>query len=66
MSEDIDIHRAFTNINTLINRVNLKGLDDLARKAFLMPILLELEEKGFSAGKKEIKEETINYLRRQK
>jgi len=59
----MDIHLAFTNISTIIDGANLKNMDPLKRKAFLIPILTELQEKSFIAGKKAARIEEIKHLR---
>lgn len=61
----MDIHVAFTDINKIIDRANLKGMDNLKRQAFLIPILTELQEKSFVAGQKEARTETIKHLKNQ-
>jgi len=40
-------------------------MDSLKRQAFLIPILTELQEKSFTAGKKEARIETIKHLKNQ-
>jgi hypothetical protein len=63
--EKMDIHIAFTNISAIIDGANLKNMDTLKRKAFLIPILTELQENSFKAGKKEAAIETIKHLKNQ-
>ncbi len=64
MIEDINTHRAFTDISKIVERNSFKNLNNLSRREFLIPILLELQEKASSAGKKETKEEIINHIRK--
>lgn len=61
----MDIHVAFTDISKIIDGANLKGMDSLKRQAFLLPILTELQEKSFTAGKKEARIETIKHIKNQ-
>jgi len=65
MKETIDTHRAYTDINKIIDRIDFTNLNNLARREFLIPILLELQECGYLAGKKETEEKIINHIRRQ-
>jgi len=61
----IDIHNAFTDIVKIISRYDTRKMDNLKRKAFLEPILKELQQKSFTAGKKQANIEAIKYLRNQ-
>lgn len=60
---DQDIHNAFTDLNRIISRYDTRKMDNLKRKAFLEPILKELQQKSFTAGKKQANIEAIKYLK---
>jgi len=61
----MDIHSALTDINRIIDRLNFRELDGLKRKAFLEPILKDLQAKAYKAGRDEALRDNIKHLTKQ-
>ena len=61
----MDIHLALVSLNRIIDKSNLRELDNLKREAFLRPILKELQQKAFEAGRREALENNIKHLTKQ-